>query len=804
MTYNIYKKGQNWLHWKWIIGFATIAFLWGISSVCLAFPPENFWDVLNNLLRTLQLFGPERILLEVPPHAWYLTVAKTLGAISFLSIVAQVIFQLFTNQYQLRSLRQKKNHVVITGFGACGQQLASAILTQQRKEVVAIDIHPTEPQQYFAMQNKGLTLMAGNIAEPAILAYVAAHQANRVIFASNDDLANIQGAIHLRQLMEKHQIQRTEPMTAHIQIHDPDLVQQLKDYPRFIKEDNKLGFQAIGFNMYRAAARRLLLSYPLYHYAELRGQDRVRVAIFGFGQMAQQLALQLALNAHYRDLKPPHIIVIDPQANRLGQDFLSRYPGMLQTEITGRIDFIQFDIHAHALDIPNNNVVSAFKLRAETSGSPSFLQALEMQGQKETAYGQSITAMIVCHEDDHNNVTAALRLRTKSQQSRWALAPIFVWMTQDTLQELSLPAQKTPHFDQVVQHFGTVEQTCTWQEIVEGSSDELAEFLHEAYSARNANSEAAEPWSKLTETYRDANRGAADHLAIKLASAGYWVSDEATNWSTQVELTTEPTKELLAELEHRRWCAERRLNGWQYGPKRDNTRKIHPSLTSYERLPETEKDKDRDNINDLQNYFSPKEKGTNSALSRLRQKFLKKTQTQKVRKAISIGMIAAPNIPGEQTNLFGKLLPQLFSDYRDYHITIMTSLQTPLEIQFAQTSLKQTERLIIPRAYPFTATKEIKLSEQADWIIDLLPAGETSAQTEQQQQRAQAYILERADIIILVGEDEQTQQWAQWRQEKTPIKLTSLPPSLRDKRQIPQAGYIIEATTQKVQKLETS
>jgi len=811
MAYRIYKKGQNWLHWQWILWFALIVFLFGLLSVFLAFPPKNVFDVLHNLFRTLQLFLPERIMLEVPPGAWHLMMAKIFGAITFILVIAQVIFQLFINQYQLRRLRQKKNHIVITGFGACGQQLASAILAQ-RREVVAIDLQPSEQQQDFAMQNKRLTLLAGDIAEPAVLAYAAAHQANRVIFASNDDLANIQGAIHLRQLMKNHKIQR--PIIAHIQIHDPNLVQSLKDYPRFIREDNKLGFQAVGFNMHRAAARRLLLAYPLYHYAELRGQDRVRVAIFGFGQMAQQLALQLALSAHYRDFKPPHIIVVDPEASRLGQDFLSRYPGLHQPEVTGTINFIDFDIHAHALDVPNKSVLEAFALRAENCGSPSFLQALEMQGQKESAYGQSLTAMVVCYEADHSNVTAALRLRTKSQQSRWALAPIFVWMTQDTLQELSVPAQETAHFDQVVQHFGTVEQICTWQEVVEGSSDSLAKFLHEAYSARNDNEQAV-PWTELAETFRDANRSAADHLAVKLASVGYWVSDNPTHWSTQVELTADPaTKELLAELEHRRWCAERRLNGWQYGPKRDNTRKIHPSLISFERLSEAEKDKDRDNINDLQSYFSPEEKGLNTAFLALRRKFM--GGTQKVRKAISIGLIAAQNLSGEQTSLFGKkgLLPRLFSDYSLHHITIISALQTPLEMQFAQAGLEQfanqAGRLINPRAYPYESTEQQTLSEQADWVIDLLPAGQavndlelTEAAPQRQLQRAQVYILERADIVILVGEDEQTRQWSEWRQGKTliPVELSSLPPSLRGKRQIPRAGFIVEPTTQNVQEL---
>ncbi|MGC4749646.1 RyR domain-containing protein [Micromonospora sp. DT201] len=34
----------------------------------------------------------------------------------------------------------------------------------------------------------------------------------------------------------------------------------------------------------------------------------------------------------------------------------------------------------------------------------------------------------------------------------------------------------------------------------------------------------------------------------------------------------------LAQLEHERWCQERRGKGWVYGEPRDDTRRRHPAL----------------------------------------------------------------------------------------------------------------------------------------------------------------------------------------------------------------------------------
>jgi len=151
-----------------------------------------------------------------------------------------------------------------------------------------------------------LTLLAGDPSDRATLEQVAIHKAERVIFASHDNLINIQSVTHLRQLLKEKGGAETQK-TAPIQIHDPDFVESLKEYPHFLKEDNTL--KVISFNQHRLAARRLLLSYPLYQYADMRGQERIRVAIFGFRHKGQQLALQLALNSHYRDFKAPHIIM---------------------------------------------------------------------------------------------------------------------------------------------------------------------------------------------------------------------------------------------------------------------------------------------------------------------------------------------------------------------------------------------------------------------------------------------------------------------------------------------------------------
>lgn len=51
--------------------------------------------------------------------------------------------------------------------------------------------------------------------------------------------------------------------------------------------------------------------------------------------------------------------------------------------------------------------------------------------------------------------------------------------------------------------------------------------------------------------------------------------------------------EQLAENAHDNWAKLRIEEGWTWGPERDDSAKKHPDLVSYEVLPESEKEYDR-------------------------------------------------------------------------------------------------------------------------------------------------------------------------------------------------------------------
>lgn len=66
-----------------------------------------------------------------------------------------------------------------------------------------------------------------------------------------------------------------------------------------------------------------------------------------------------------------------------------------------------------------------------------------------------------------------------------------------------------------------------------------------------------------------------------------------------VERLSDEEVELLAVAEHDRWAAERRSDGWVFGPVKDAGRKVSPYLVPYDELAEEVKDYDRQPMREL-------------------------------------------------------------------------------------------------------------------------------------------------------------------------------------------------------------
>ena len=216
-----------------------------------------------------------------------------------------------------------------------------------------------------------------------------------------------------------------------------------------------------------------------------------------------------------------------------------------------------------------------------------------------------ITAAYVCLATDVEALSAAATLQSLLRSIDINPPAIFVRLREPNT--LAADAQADRGLDALVP-FGDLPSVLAASEFLSDAPDDAARAFHEAYRAlltpeRRADqaNHAAHAWEDLDETYRQANRDAVAHIPAKLASAGVspahwlWVTGLPRLGPCERLFASRVELEKLAELEHERWLAQRRMDGWRWtnGPSKNEGRRLHPSLVPYHQLSDDVKEYDR-------------------------------------------------------------------------------------------------------------------------------------------------------------------------------------------------------------------
>jgi len=104
----------------------------------------------------------------------------------------------------------------------------------------------------------------------------------------------------------------------------------------------------------------------------------------------------------------------------------------------------------------------------------------------------------------------------------------------------------------------------------------------------------AEGFDDLPEDIKHSNLDNAYQIPAKLLAIGYKLRHAGKGFKTAALHLGEDEIETMARVEHIRWCWDKILHGWIYGKVKDDRKKTHPAIISYEDLSESEKEKDRE------------------------------------------------------------------------------------------------------------------------------------------------------------------------------------------------------------------
>lgn len=560
------------------------------------------WDLGH---MSFQLF---RLGTVLPPSQkpWLLELARTLATLITLTAAIKALMLFFQEKLQGLRLQFWRNHVVICGLGEKGQQLALDLL-DQGEQVVVIDQN-AQNDKIRRLQEQGVIVLVGNAARKKQLLKAKTMRARSLFVVTPDDWSNLEIALRAHELisMEAAAVPAWRSIVqpifdkiyARAQAHLPWLPrsesseESLEISPRrcFVHlVDNELRqlfaqhrvFSWVGgqttinsFNIYENAARLLFRLHPPEVTSSGLGQETVHLLIVGFGQMGRSVALQIAKIGHYAHGKPVRITVIDKAANSGKDRFLGQYPSL---EKICAIDFITLETDS----------------REFFSGA--FLSGL--------GGAQSITQVIVCLEQESMAHACALHLLRLLQEVR---CPIFVRVNTET-HLIRLLGKEQPCVDssnerlQRIHSFGSIASTCSAQFVMDDEIDEKSKQIHAAYCAmkvRPATDPAMQPWDKLGEDFKESSRAQAEHLDIKLRAVGCKRRKLKPGAEPADFIFTPKEIDLLAEMEHARWNAERFLFGWTLG-ERNPEKKSSPYLVDWKDLEDAIKEYDLNAVRQL-------------------------------------------------------------------------------------------------------------------------------------------------------------------------------------------------------------
>jgi len=422
--------------------------------------------------------------------------------------------------------------------------------------------------------NKNTIFIAKNIKDEGVLEQIRIGHAKYVMCMADDEQENLANGNYVNDFTD---IQKPENTTKIFIQASPFLIEQLQDLDYINKAGDNyqiFGHKVNYFSVYDRAARLIAQEYaPDKKYPDDFSENskiQAHILIAGFGALGQAVLLQAGRMFHFANRNKLKATVIYNCIEEV-EGFSNTYP---EVDKVIDLNFIPFE-ETNRRNIREKSGES----KIHTIYICSVDETVAIKAYNKVSLFLPETELVFCHENP-NDFTGRIN-RAK--------------------------------------HFNLNDKVLKIDTIVKEKIDQLALLIHQTYQfkEKDNNDEKSKKlkemtnrdWKKLPELIKNQNRSQAEHINIKLRTAGCKVVDDPNidleklydftieEREKMVELLAENV-ELLAEMEHRRWNAEQSLNGWIVG-ERNNDLKIHNNIVSYSKLDKSTKKYDRNAVTNI-------------------------------------------------------------------------------------------------------------------------------------------------------------------------------------------------------------
>jgi hypothetical protein len=509
------------------------------------------YSVVDAAYHSIQLFGFGGPVGEDLP--WQLEVARVVGPLLTGYAAVRGVIALSREQLTILAFRIfLRDHVVVAGLGDVGFTLVSHLYAAGAR-VVEIEQDETNPA-IAGCRERGISVLIGDATDPSMLAKARVGQAALLFATCGDDGVNADVSAAAAGLA------RTRPrgtLTAFAHIADPGLLSAIEMWA--VREHSRSAFRLETFNAPETAVRVLMGEHPPF------GRGEGPVLIVGDGAIADSIALAVGR---------------EWQRAGTGGNGEITYAGPAATDAVAGLE------RRHPL-LGRICRITPLEVASEDAGA-----ALAGDAGR---YG----AVYVALDDEADNMAIAISLAHRSGGAVVALV-------RDEESGVAAIATGAADGDGApIVPFGILTRGLTPALVLNSRTETLARAMHEGYrraqaaaGASLAENPSLAPWSELPDSLKESNRSFAAGIGEKLRAAGAVavpaplvdLGDNGAGWIAGEEL------EALARLEHERWAADLRRDGWSHGPDRDPELRTHPSLVPYDELSEPERQKDRDAV----------------------------------------------------------------------------------------------------------------------------------------------------------------------------------------------------------------
>ncbi len=508
-------------------------------------------DVFNIIMRTLQLVTlqfPREIELKTP---WPLLFARVLLPIAAILATLNVVVGNLTRPLRLLLLRYMQGHIVVIGAEKLTEAALRALARRGRQIVVVAPSFDSARRD--ALEGLGMTCaerdprLSGEFDELGIGAAAA------LLVAQEDDLANLDLALlAMRAHGETRRVQGGQGvLVLGALIDDDHLARELDAVVNRNARQNSVRFHrlcpdrdGIRLKLHRFA--------PVFHKSVL--SRRSHVLMVGLEGRWQSVLFQLIHAAQdVPDATPLFTLVLNEAE---------------------RASFAEWRASLAELDL-----IAEF---AVLDSMPSV-----------TPPGWVVPDLVVVMLPDAEGAATAMALLSPAHTLGTQASPLLIRQSRE---DCVISLLSATHEGTTLAVFGGVLRPETVERALDRKGDELPIALHASYlefapELGGGSAASLATWDGLDEDLRSANRASADHAPVLFAAIGR-KADEPLSF-TDAEIA------VLARIEHRRWCADRVSRGWRYGAVHDGTRRLHQCLVPFDDLPNSEQQKDVEQVKTL-------------------------------------------------------------------------------------------------------------------------------------------------------------------------------------------------------------